>query len=156
MVFDGLEHWSHWWFDLVSIYLELTTIAHALPDESFRQAGSDLTNGPTPNDGYAVYPGSDVYVLDTQHAAALKARDGSVWFKRYHVSVSEKRHAYVRKPGSINNEQRFTAKLNTKYVPRWHSEDDLPFSSLWLHRNDFSIDIQAFPLQACSLGVPFK
>jgi len=38
------------------------------------QAGSDLTNGDTPNDGYAVYPGTAVYTLTTSAAAALKAR----------------------------------------------------------------------------------
>ncbi|KAJ4488580.1 glycoside hydrolase [Lentinula lateritia] len=55
-----------------------TVLSTGLTGDLIWQAGSDLTNGPTPNDGYAVYPGSDVYVLDTQHAAALKARDGSV------------------------------------------------------------------------------
>ncbi|KAJ3819804.1 mannanase [Lentinula raphanica] len=54
-----------------------TILSTGLTGDLIWQAGSDLTNGPTPNDGYAVYPGSDVYVLDTQHAAALKARDGS-------------------------------------------------------------------------------
>ncbi|KAF5378245.1 hypothetical protein D9757_009166 [Collybiopsis confluens] len=39
------------------------------------QSGSILSNGPSdPN--LAVYPGSDVYTLNTQHAAALRARDG--------------------------------------------------------------------------------
>jgi len=38
------------------------------------QAGSDLSNGDTPNDGYAVYPGTSVYTLTTSAAAALKAR----------------------------------------------------------------------------------
>ncbi|KIJ67924.1 glycoside hydrolase family 5 protein [Hydnomerulius pinastri MD-312] len=38
------------------------------------QAGSTLSNGQTPNDGYAVYPGTQVYTLDTSFAAALKAR----------------------------------------------------------------------------------
>ncbi|KAH7912404.1 glycoside hydrolase family 5 protein [Hygrophoropsis aurantiaca] len=38
------------------------------------QAGSTLSSGETPNDGYAIYPGSDVYTLDTQLAATLKAR----------------------------------------------------------------------------------
>ncbi|KAK7435529.1 hypothetical protein VKT23_019651 [Stygiomarasmius scandens] len=38
------------------------------------QAGSVLTNGPTANDGYAVYPTDAVYQLDIEHAAALKAR----------------------------------------------------------------------------------
>ncbi|KZP21672.1 glycoside hydrolase family 5 protein [Athelia psychrophila] len=38
------------------------------------QAGSNLSTGATPNDGYAVYPGTDVYALTTSAAAALKAR----------------------------------------------------------------------------------
>ncbi|KZP21648.1 glycoside hydrolase family 5 protein [Athelia psychrophila] len=38
------------------------------------QAGSTLSNGATPNDGYAVYPATDVYTLVTSAAAALKAR----------------------------------------------------------------------------------
>ncbi|KAJ3986478.1 mannanase [Lentinula detonsa] len=54
-----------------------TVLSTGLTGDLIWQAGSDLTNGPTPNDGYAVYPGTDVYVLDTQHAAALKAKDGS-------------------------------------------------------------------------------
>ncbi|KAH7925543.1 glycoside hydrolase family 5 protein [Leucogyrophana mollusca] len=38
------------------------------------QAGSNLSTGATPNDGYAIYPGTDVYTLDTQFSATLKAR----------------------------------------------------------------------------------
>ncbi|KAJ4490111.1 glycoside hydrolase [Lentinula aciculospora] len=54
-----------------------SVLSAGLTGDLIWQAGSDLINSPTPNDGYAVYPGSDVYVLDTQHAAALKLRDGS-------------------------------------------------------------------------------
>ncbi|KIK62666.1 glycoside hydrolase family 5 protein [Collybiopsis luxurians FD-317 M1] len=39
------------------------------------QAGSILSNGESDPNG-AVFPGSAVYILDTQHAAALRARDG--------------------------------------------------------------------------------
>ncbi|KAJ7120056.1 CEL4a mannanase [Mycena epipterygia] len=38
------------------------------------QAGSQLTNGPTANDGYAIYPTDPVYAVMQSHAAALKAR----------------------------------------------------------------------------------
>jgi len=38
------------------------------------QAGDTLTNGQTPNDGFAIYPGTSVYALETSHNAALKAR----------------------------------------------------------------------------------
>ncbi|EMD37800.1 carbohydrate-binding module family 1 protein/glycoside hydrolase family 5 protein [Gelatoporia subvermispora B] len=53
-----------------------TIISSGLTGDLIWQAGSDLTNGETPQDGYAIYPGTDVYTLDTQHAAALKARNG--------------------------------------------------------------------------------
>ncbi|OCH95076.1 glycoside hydrolase [Obba rivulosa] len=52
-----------------------TIISTGLTGDLIWQAGSDLSNGDTPNDGYAIYPGTDVYTLDTQHAAALKARN---------------------------------------------------------------------------------
>jgi len=54
-----------------------TILSTGLTGDLIWQAGSDLTNGETANDGYAIYPGTAVYTLDTQHAAALKARDGS-------------------------------------------------------------------------------
>ncbi|EGO25412.1 glycoside hydrolase family 5 protein [Serpula lacrymans var. lacrymans S7.9] len=38
------------------------------------QAGSNLSSGQTPNDGYAIYPGTQVYTLETQYAASMKAR----------------------------------------------------------------------------------
>lgn len=38
------------------------------------QAGSYLTNGATPDDGYAIYPDDPVYALETSYAATLKAR----------------------------------------------------------------------------------
>ncbi|KAK0463815.1 mannanase [Desarmillaria tabescens] len=38
------------------------------------QAGSYLSSGATPDDGYAIYPDDPVYALETSYAAALKAR----------------------------------------------------------------------------------
>ncbi|THU93621.1 glycoside hydrolase family 5 protein [Dendrothele bispora CBS 962.96] len=38
------------------------------------QAGSSLSSGLTPNDGYAIYTTDQVYQLEASHAAALKAR----------------------------------------------------------------------------------
>ncbi|KAK0489958.1 mannanase [Armillaria luteobubalina] len=38
------------------------------------QAGSYLSSGPTPDDGYAIYPDDPVYALETSYAAILKAR----------------------------------------------------------------------------------
>ncbi|KAJ7859651.1 glycoside hydrolase [Mycena olivaceomarginata] len=38
------------------------------------QAGSQLTNGPTADDGYAIFPTDPVYALMQAHAKALKAR----------------------------------------------------------------------------------
>ncbi|KAG7449553.1 mannanase [Guyanagaster necrorhizus] len=38
------------------------------------QAGSYLSSGSTPDDGYAIYPGDPVYALETSYAAILKAR----------------------------------------------------------------------------------
>ncbi|KAJ7442220.1 hypothetical protein B0H11DRAFT_2292180 [Mycena galericulata] len=39
-----------------------------------KQAGADLANGPTANDGYAIFPTDPVYELMQTHAAALEAR----------------------------------------------------------------------------------
>jgi len=41
------------------------------------QAGSYLPSGPTPNDGYTVYPNETVYLLEAASAAALKARNAA-------------------------------------------------------------------------------
>ncbi|THU93622.1 mannanase [Dendrothele bispora CBS 962.96] len=51
-----------------------TILSSGLTGDLIWQAGSVLTNGPTANDGYAIYPTDPVYQLDTTHAAALKAR----------------------------------------------------------------------------------
>ncbi|EIM81197.1 glycoside hydrolase [Stereum hirsutum FP-91666 SS1] len=51
-----------------------TVISSGLTGDLIWQAGSNFADrGQTPNDGYAVYPGTDVYTLETSHAAALKA-----------------------------------------------------------------------------------
>ncbi|KZT72191.1 glycoside hydrolase family 5 protein [Daedalea quercina L-15889] len=41
------------------------------------QAGSYLASGPTPNDGYSVYPNDTVYGMETTYAAELKARNAA-------------------------------------------------------------------------------
>ncbi|KAG6823803.1 hypothetical protein H0H92_008998 [Tricholoma furcatifolium] len=56
-----------WWDEIVS---------SGLAGDLIWQSGSDLSSGDTPNDGYAIYPTSDVYPLLAAHAAALKARNG--------------------------------------------------------------------------------
>ncbi|KAF8836771.1 glycoside hydrolase family 5 protein [Paxillus ammoniavirescens] len=39
------------------------------------QAGSNFTNGPTPDDGYAVYPDTPVYHMEQAYSVLLKARN---------------------------------------------------------------------------------
>ncbi|KIJ66718.1 glycoside hydrolase family 5 protein [Hydnomerulius pinastri MD-312] len=39
------------------------------------QAGSNLTSGPTPDDGFAIYPDTTVYYMEQTYAAQLKARN---------------------------------------------------------------------------------
>ncbi|KAJ7110631.1 glycoside hydrolase superfamily [Mycena epipterygia] len=51
-----------------------TVLSTGLTGDMIWQAGSQLSNGPTPNDGYAIYPTDPVYALMKTHAAALKAR----------------------------------------------------------------------------------
>ncbi|KAJ7903158.1 CEL4a mannanase [Mycena leptocephala] len=51
-----------------------TVISTGLTGDLIWQAGSQLTNGPTSNDGFAIYPTDPVYALMQSHAAALKAR----------------------------------------------------------------------------------
>ncbi|TFY63162.1 hypothetical protein EVJ58_g3416 [Rhodofomes roseus] len=41
------------------------------------QAGSYLSSGPTPNDGYTVYPNNTVYGMEATYAAQLKARNAA-------------------------------------------------------------------------------
>jgi mannan endo-1,4-beta-mannosidase len=50
-------------------------VSSGLAGDLIWQAGSHLPSGSdTWNDGYAVFPGTDLYTLQTQHCAALKAR----------------------------------------------------------------------------------
>ncbi|PPQ92323.1 hypothetical protein CVT25_008529 [Psilocybe cyanescens] len=49
-------------------------ISSGLTGDLIWQAGSHLSSGDTPNDGYAVYPDGPVYPIMQSHAAALKAR----------------------------------------------------------------------------------
>ncbi|KAJ7624543.1 glycoside hydrolase [Roridomyces roridus] len=51
-----------------------TVISTGLTGDLIWQAGSQLTNGPTPNDGYAIFPTDPSYAVLKAHAAALKAR----------------------------------------------------------------------------------
>ncbi|KAJ6546040.1 CEL4a mannanase [Mycena vulgaris] len=51
-----------------------TMISTGLTGDLIWQAGSQLTNGQTPDDGYAIFPTDPVYALMKSHAAALKAR----------------------------------------------------------------------------------
>ncbi|KAJ7292191.1 glycoside hydrolase [Mycena rebaudengoi] len=51
-----------------------TVISTGITGDLIWQAGSSLTNGPTPNDGYMIFPTDPVYQLMKSHAAALKAR----------------------------------------------------------------------------------
>ncbi|KAJ7767038.1 hypothetical protein DFH07DRAFT_955173 [Mycena maculata] len=50
-----------------------TVISTDLTGDLIWQAGSDLTNGPTPNEGYMIFPTDPVYALMQSHAAPLKA-----------------------------------------------------------------------------------
>ncbi|OBZ68183.1 putative mannan endo-1,4-beta-mannosidase F [Grifola frondosa] len=51
-----------------------TIISTGLTGDLIWQAGSHLSSGNTPDDGYAIYPDDPVYPIEQQHAAALKAR----------------------------------------------------------------------------------
>ncbi|EGN99795.1 glycoside hydrolase family 5 protein [Serpula lacrymans var. lacrymans S7.3] len=39
------------------------------------QAGSNLTNGATPDDGFAIYPNTTIYYMEQDYSAQLKARN---------------------------------------------------------------------------------
>ncbi|KAI0310665.1 glycoside hydrolase superfamily [Amylostereum chailletii] len=54
------------WYDAV--------LSSGLTGDLIWQAGSHLSTGDTPQDGYAIFPDNSVYELETSHAAALKAR----------------------------------------------------------------------------------
>ncbi|KAJ7138469.1 CEL4a mannanase [Mycena crocata] len=51
-----------------------TIVSTGITGDLIWQAGSQLTNGPTPDDGYMIFPTDPVYPLMKSHAAALKAR----------------------------------------------------------------------------------
>ncbi|PCH43855.1 glycoside hydrolase family 5 protein [Wolfiporia cocos MD-104 SS10] len=53
-----------------------TIISSGLTGDLIWQAGSYLASGPTPNDGFTVYPNDTAYPLEIEYAAALKARNG--------------------------------------------------------------------------------
>ncbi|THH05918.1 hypothetical protein EW145_g4447 [Phellinidium pouzarii] len=49
-------------------------ISSGMTGDLIWQAGSELSTGPSPQDGYAIYPSNTVYTLQESAAAALKAR----------------------------------------------------------------------------------
>ncbi|KAI0675126.1 mannanase [Trametes maxima] len=51
-----------------------TIITSGLAGDLIWQAGSHFSTGSTPDDGYAIFPDDPVYPIESQHAAALKAR----------------------------------------------------------------------------------
>ncbi|KAI0743605.1 mannanase [Daedaleopsis nitida] len=51
-----------------------TIISSGLTGDLIWQAGSRFSTGPTPDDGYAIFPDDPVYPIEAQHAAAIKAR----------------------------------------------------------------------------------
>ncbi|CAL1707125.1 unnamed protein product [Somion occarium] len=51
-----------------------TIVSSGLTGDLIWQAGSHLSSGNTPDDGYAIYPDDPVYPIMQQHNAALKAR----------------------------------------------------------------------------------
>ncbi|KAJ7740507.1 endo-beta-mannanase [Mycena olivaceomarginata] len=51
-----------------------TVLSSGLTGDLIWQAGSVFANGPTPSDGYSIYPTDPVYALMKSPAAALKAR----------------------------------------------------------------------------------
>ena len=57
--------YTEWWNEVIS---------SGLTGDLIWQAGSVLSTGPSPNDGYAVYPTGTVYPIQESAAAALKAR----------------------------------------------------------------------------------
>ncbi|KAG8746347.1 hypothetical protein FRC10_005336 [Ceratobasidium sp. 414] len=62
--------------DQVNTYAQWysAVISSGLTGDLIWQAGSTVSTGKTWDDGYAVFPGTDTYTAQTQHAAALKAR----------------------------------------------------------------------------------
>lgn len=62
---DQATIYTQWWDAVVT---------SGLTGDLIWQAGSNLSTGPTPDDGYAVYPTGTVYPIMASAAAALKAR----------------------------------------------------------------------------------
>jgi len=54
-----------------------TAITDGLTGVLIWQAGSNYSSGNSPDDGYAVYPGTELYELVQTYAAEIKARDGT-------------------------------------------------------------------------------
>ncbi|EGN99845.1 glycoside hydrolase family 5 protein [Serpula lacrymans var. lacrymans S7.3] len=52
-----------------------TVIDSGLTGVLIWQAGSNLTTGPSPNDGYAIYPDTPIYYMEEGFSRALKARN---------------------------------------------------------------------------------
>lgn len=52
-----------------------TVIDSGLSGVLIWQAGSNLTSGPTPNDGFTIYPDTPVYYLEEQSSARLRAKN---------------------------------------------------------------------------------
>ncbi|KAJ6453764.1 mannanase [Mycena sanguinolenta] len=54
-----------------------TVLSTGLTGDLVWQAGSVFSTGPTPSDGYSIYPTDPVYALIQSHATAMEARDKS-------------------------------------------------------------------------------
>ena len=65
MTTDQATIYTGWWNEIIS---------SGLTGDLIWQAGSDLSTGPSPNDGFAVYPTGTVYPIMESAATALKAR----------------------------------------------------------------------------------
>ncbi|KAI0266756.1 glycoside hydrolase family 5 protein [Gloeopeniophorella convolvens] len=62
---DQQSTYTDWWN---------TVVSSGLSGDLIWQAGSHLSSGDTPQDGYAIFPDNPVFQVETAHAAALKAR----------------------------------------------------------------------------------
>ncbi len=58
--------YAGWWNEVIK---------SGLTGDLIWQSGSYLSTGPSPQDGFAIYPNSTVYPIQESAAAALKARD---------------------------------------------------------------------------------
>ncbi|KAG6374323.1 hypothetical protein JVT61DRAFT_4350 [Boletus reticuloceps] len=52
-----------------------TVIDSGLTGVLIWQAGSNLTSGPTPDDGYTIFPGTTIYEMESMYAVQLKYRN---------------------------------------------------------------------------------